>query len=158
MYKKTAMGIVPDGVNYIAGRDGKAVDKPSSNSKNLLNSYVESVLLNLSQPIAQIELARLLYDDTTFNFWEVYPHESVNGIGARRFNVEKPSVGVQAIQNHVQRMWKSGKYPWLKNLEEDGSETDMQGNAYAWCHVLNLPLFDDTELDIQEVWLEPAID
>jgi hypothetical protein len=149
MYELTAIGVTPDNQTTIKGRDGRAVQKPSVNARSASANVVHDLLLVQASAISQVSFAGLLYANHTYNHYTVLPADSVDGLGKRRF------ASVQAVKNDIQRLAKSGKAPWLVRVESDLSVTDMSGNAWGYCHVLNMPT-DDTEIVINDLWLEPV--
>lgn len=143
MYIHESLGTVPDGINYTVGNRGKVVEKPSVNPCTDLNRYAESVLRSIGESIPQIEFAKMMYTDETFNPWKVRPETCVKGIGNRRFNVEDTRKGIQAVQTHFQRLVKSGKADWIVRVESDGSLSDDKGNCPNYIHRDNLNGIDD---------------
>jgi hypothetical protein len=151
MYELTALGIQPDNQATIEGRDGRAVQKPSVNARSSSAQTVHDLLLVQASAISQVSFASLLFQNHTYNNYTVMPCNSVDGLGKRRF------ASVQAVKNDIQRLAKSGKAPWLVRVESDLSVTDMSGNAWGYCHTLNMPT-NDTEIVINDLWLEPVQD
>lgn len=138
MYIHESLGTVPDEINYTMGNRGRVVEKPSVNPATDLNRYAETVLRSIGESIPQIEFAKLLYDDETFNPWRVTPKDCVRKVGNRRFNAEDIRKGIQAVQTHFQRLVKSGRANWLVRVESDGSLSDDKGNCPNYIHRDNL--------------------
>lgn len=153
MYELEAMGVQADGVSTTIGNRGKVVEKPSVNAMGTSTRFVHDWLLMYGQAVGQIQMATSLYDSLTFNPYTVMPEASVDGIGVRRFNIHDRRKGIQAVQNVLQRLSKSGKAPWLVRVESDGSPSDDLGNAWGYVHRMNLKAeAEDLDLNVQDAW------
>lgn len=138
MYIHESLGTQVDGINYTIGNRGRVVEKPSVNAATDLNRYAEDALRSIGESIPQIEFAKRLYADQTFNPWRVAPQDCLRGVGNRRFSVEDARKGIQAVQTHFQRLVKSGKADWIVRVESDGSPSDDLGNCPNYIHRDNL--------------------
>lgn len=152
MYEIHAMGVQADNVSTVVGHRGKTVEKPSVNAMSESTRFVHDWLWTRGEAVGQIVMATSLYDSLVFNPYRVKPECSVDGIGTRRFNAHDRRKGIQACQNVLQRLAKSGKAPWLVRVESDGSVSDDKGNAWGYVHSLNLPV-SEQEIDL---WIEDA--
>lgn len=153
MYEIHAMGIQADGVSTTIGNRGRVVEKPSVNAMGTSTQFVHDWLLTYGQAVGQIQMATSLYDSLVFNPWRVTPERSVDGIGTRRFNAADRRKGIQACQNVLQRLSKSGKASWLVRVESDGSPSDDLGNAWGYVHRMNLKAeAEDLDLNVQDAW------
>lgn len=152
MYEIHAMGVQADNVSTVVGNRGKVVEKPSVNVMTESTRFIHDWLWTRGESVGQIAMATALYDSLIFNPYTVSPEASIDGIGVRRFNANDRRKGIQAVQNVLQRLSKSGKASWLVRVESDGSLSDDKGNAWGYTHSLNLPV---TEADV-DLWIEDA--